>query len=71
MSLAQMCMYVNMCVGVSCSVVSNSATSRLQPSRPLRPWDFPGKNTKEGCHFLLQGIFLTQGSNQHLLWPLH
>ena len=25
--------------------------------------DFPGKNTGEGCHFLLQGIFLTQGSN--------
>ena len=24
---------------------------------------FPGKNTGVGCHFLLQGIFLTQGSN--------
>ena len=23
--------------------------------------DFPGKNTGVGCHFLLQGIFLTQG----------
>ena len=23
----------------------------------------PGKNTGVGCHFLLQGIFLTQGSN--------
>jgi len=22
--------------------------------------DFPGKNTGVGCHFLLQGIFLTQ-----------
>ena len=30
-------------------------------------WDFPGKNTGVGCHFLLQGIFLTQGSNLHLL----
>ena len=29
----------------------------------LRPWDFPGKNTGVGCHFLLQGIFPTQGSN--------
>ena len=28
---------------------------------------FPGKNTGEGCHFLLQGIFLTQGSNLCLL----
>ena len=26
----------------------------------------PGKNTGVGCHFLLQGIFLTQGSNLHL-----
>ena len=25
--------------------------------------DFPSKNTGVGCHFLLQGIFLTQGSN--------
>ena len=24
-----------------------------------------------GCHFLLQGIFLTQGSNLHLLRLLH
>ena len=30
------------------------------------PWDFPGKNTGMGCHFLLQGIFLTQGSNPGL-----
>ena len=33
----------------------------------LCPWDFPGKNTGVGYHFLLQGIFLTQGLNQHLL----
>ena len=26
-------------------------------------WDFPGKNTGGGCHFFLQGIFSTQGSN--------
>ena len=35
--------------------------------RLLSPWDFPGKNTGAGCHFLLQDIFLTQGSNRHLL----
>ena len=35
----------------------------LQPIRILRPWDFPGKSTGVGFHFLLQGIFLTQGSN--------
>ena len=33
----------------------------------LCPWDFPGKNTGVGCHFLLQQIFLTQGSHPHLL----
>ena len=26
----------------------------LQPSRLVRPWDFPGKSTGVGCHFLLQ-----------------
>ena len=29
--------------------------------------DSPGKNTEVGCHALLQGIFLTQGLNPHLL----
>ena len=29
----------------------------------LHPWNFPGKNTEVSCHFLLQGIFPTQGSN--------
>ena len=27
------------------------------------PWNSPGKNTGMGSNFLLQGIFLTQGSN--------
>ena len=26
----------------------------MQPTRLLRPWDSPGKNTGVGCHFLLQ-----------------
>ena len=30
----------------------------------LHPWDFPGTSTGVGCHFLLQRIFPTQGSNQ-------
>ena len=34
------------------------------PARLLCPWDFPGKNTRVGCHALLQGIFPTQGANQ-------
>ena len=47
----------------SLSHVRPSATPGLQPSRLLCPWDFPGENTGMGCHFLLQGIFPTQGSN--------
>ena len=35
----------------------------LQPIRLLCLWDFPGKGTGVGCHFLLQGILPTQGLN--------
>ena len=39
----------------SCSVVSESSRPHgLQPTRLLRPWDFPGKSTGVGCHCLLQ-----------------
>ena len=38
----------------SCSVVSDSSQPHgLQPTRLLRPWDFPGKSTGVGCHCLL------------------
>ena len=33
------------------------------PHRLLCPWDSPGRNVGAGCHFLLQGIFPTQGPN--------
>ena len=39
----------------------------LKPTRLLCPWDFPGKITGVGCHFLLQGVFLTQASDPHFL----
>ena len=39
----------------------------LQPARLLCQWNFPGKNTKVDCHFLLQGAFLTHGLNPRLL----
>ena len=39
----------------------------LHPARLLCPWDSPGKNTGEGCHALLQGIFPTQVLNPRLL----
>ena len=35
------------------------------------PWYFSDKNTRVSCHFLLQGIFRTQGSNPRLLHLLH
>ena len=44
--------------------MSNSLQPRgLYPTRLLYPWDSPGKNTGVCCHSLLQGVFLTQGSN--------
>ena len=44
---------------LSNSDVSDSAI--LWSVAQLHPWDFLGKNTGVSCHFLLQGIFLTQG----------
>ena len=55
-----------------CLVTSNSSVTLWPiPVRLLCPWDFSGKNTRVGCHFLLQGIFPSQGSNQGLLCLLH
>ena len=52
------------CAVLSRSVVSNYLQPHgLQPTRLLCLWNFPGKNTGVGCHFLLQAIFPTQGSN--------
>ena len=42
----------------------------------LCPWGFSGRNSRVDCHFLLQGIFLTQGLNlrhlhcRQILYPL-
>ena len=56
------------CEGVSHSVVSNSLRPHgLKPAGLFISWYSPGKNTKVGSHSLLHGIFLTQGSNPHLL----
>ena len=41
------------------SVVSDSSLPQgLQPTRLLRPWDFPGKSTGVGCHCLLHHTLL-------------
>ena len=39
----------------------------LQPSRVLHPWNFPGKSTGVGCHFLLQWKALREMENQTIL----
>ena len=61
------CVYVCVCSITQLYPTLCNPMDRLYPARLLYPWDFPGKNTEMGCHFLLQGIFLTQGSNPRLL----
>ena len=46
---------------------SDLAAAAAAACQPLCPRNFPGKNPGVGCHFLLQGIFLTQGLNLCLL----
>ena len=46
----------------SCPTLCNPMSTSF-----LFPWNSPGKNTGMGSHSLLQGIFLTQGSNPGLL----
>ena len=59
------------CCCYRCCLLTKSRPALLLPVRtvalqaPL--WDFPGKNTGVSCHFLLQGIFPTQGSDLGLL----
>ena len=53
-------------VALSCLTLCNPI--ELQPFRLRCPWNSPDKNTGVGCHFLLWGIFLTQGSNPGLLY---
>ena len=64
--------WVKRCMGAVTSVMSNSLQryGLCSPSGSSCPWDSPGKNTGVGCHTLIQGIFLTQGSNLHLLHAL-
>ena len=59
------------CSRVRVLVESDFVTPWNVLARLLCPGDSPGKNTRVGCHLLLQGIFPTQGSNPRLLCPLH
>ena len=65
-----LCMRVCVCV-CTLSRVQLFGTPWTIAHRLLGPWDSPDKNTGMGCHFLLQGIFPTQGSNSCILCLLH
>ena len=58
------CTHTHLCL---LSPVWLFVTHKLYPTRLLCPWNCSSKNTGVGCHFLLQGIFPTQGSNLGLL----
>ena len=60
--------YQSLCV-CACSVAADSETP--WNARRFHPWNFPGKNTGMGCHFLPQGIFPTQELDLCLLCLLH
>ena len=51
----------------SLSHVRLFATPWAVTHQALYPWDFPGKNTGAGCHFLFQEIFPTEKPNLSLL----
>ena len=52
---------------LSCSIMCDSLRfDGLEPARLLHPWNFPGKSTGVGFHFLFQGLFPTQGWNPGL-----
>ena len=58
-------LWLNALVAQSCLTLCNSMDSSPPGSSVHR--DSPGKNTGEGCHSLLQGIFPTKGLNLGLL----
>ena len=60
-SVASDCIALSRMLLFSHSVASNSARPQgLWPARLLCLWNFLGRSIGVGCHFFLQGIFLTQ-----------
>ena len=58
------------CVVLCVSVTKSCPTLAIPwtvTTRLLCPWDSPGKNTRVGCHFFLQGIFPAQRLKLNLL----
>ena len=72
------CVYLCVCVGVwvwvwvcVLSRVRLFATPRTVAHQPSLSMEFSRQQYWSGCHFLLQGIFPTQGSNPQLTHLLH
>ena len=68
-SFFNMCVCIYVCVAQSCLTVCDPMD--CSPAGSSVHGIFSGKNTGVGCHFLLWGIFLTQGLNPVLLHLLH
>ena len=70
LDIYRMCVCVCVCVCVWVYMLSHSVMSDSLQPHSLPGYsvygDSPGKNTRVGCHALLQGIFSTQGSNPGL-----
>ena len=68
--IGPVCCAIQLC-GFCCCLVAKLWPCGLQSARLLCAWDFPGKIIDIVCHFLLQGIFPTQGLNWCLLhWQM-
>ena len=52
---------------LACMCAKSLQSCPTLTARLLCLWDSPDKNIGGGCHFLLQGIFPTQGLNPCLL----
>ena len=53
------CVCVCVCVCTLIRVHLCDPMDCMQPTKLLCPWNFPGKSTEMGCHFLPQGIVPT------------
>ena len=64
--------HTHTCACMLCAKLHQTLCYSMDCSQGLLcPWNSSGKNTRVGCHTLLQGILLTQGSNPHLKYLLH
>ena len=61
------CCHMAVCVCVFAQLSPTACNAMDEARQAPLSMGFPGKSTGVGCHFLLQGIFQTQGSNLSLL----